>query len=145
LDGSPATDKVRLKKIDDNTYEATVSRGTGKLWSERIEVSDGGKKLTRRVTSWNDEGAATTNVFTHTRQGEAAATGMSQFGKWVLDHTKTKWGGEPQTFTVTSGADGWLYRFAGYKADHTVNFDGSDTPVPEAVGITVAGKKIDSP
>jgi hypothetical protein len=68
LSGAPATDKLRLKKIDDNTYETSVHRGERQISSERIQVSDGGKKLTRRVTSWDDEGKPTMNVLIYTRR-----------------------------------------------------------------------------
>jgi hypothetical protein len=142
LNGAPASDRVTLKKIDGNTYEATVTRGKRKLWSETVAVSEGGKRLTRRVTSWNDEGKETTNVFVHTRHGDAAE-GMPHYGKWIWNRDEMKWSGDPQTVTITSSPNGWKYRFTGYKADHSVKFDGSETPVPETDGTTVSGKRID--
>jgi hypothetical protein len=142
LSGAPATDKLRLKKIDDNTYETSVHRGTRQVSSERIEVSDGGQKLTRRTTSWDDEGKATTNVLVYKRDA-GPADGAPLYGKWVWDRSQTKWGGEPQTVTISSDANGWTYRFTGYKAAHRVKFDGSETPVPETKGVTVSGKRMD--
>jgi hypothetical protein len=110
--------------------------------SERIQVSDGGKKLTRRVTSWDDEGKPTTNILIYTRDGEPTQ-GAPLHGKWLWDRSQTKWGGEPQTVTISSDPNGWTYRFTGYKAAHTVKFDGSETPVPETSGVTVSGKRVD--
>ena len=45
--------------------------------------------------------------------------------------------------TISSDANGWTYRFTGYKAAHRVKFDGSETPVPETKGVTVSGKRMD--
>jgi hypothetical protein len=142
LSGAPATDKLRLKKIDDNTYETSIHRGKRQVSSERIEVSDGGRKLTRRTTSWDDEGKATTNVLVYARDG-GPADDAPLYGKWVWDRSQTKWGGEPQTVTISSDPNGWKYQFTGYKAAHSVKFDGSETPVPETKGVTVSGKRMD--
>jgi hypothetical protein len=67
---------------------------------------------------------------------------MPHFGKWIWDRDQMKWSGDPQTVTITAAPDGWKYRFTGFKADHSVKFDGSETPVPETKGVTVSGKRI---
>jgi len=141
LGATASTDKVKLKRIDDKSYEITRTRNGRKYSVERVQVRDNGKMLVSRVTTYPEHGEGTTNVYYYSRLSEGDKA-MPYFGKWQLDPQKTEYGAE-QSVTVAESDGGLKMTFVPGGNTQTVKLDGSATPLPDVPTTTVSGRRID--
>lgn len=66
--GSPTYDAISLKRIDENTAEATLKKGGKVVSTARRVVAKDGKTLTLTITGTNADGKPMKNVAVYERQ-----------------------------------------------------------------------------
>ncbi len=139
--GSPYSDTINIREIDDHTIEKVTKKG-GKIVSRSKETaSEDGNTLKSEWTAW-DNGHETSGADTSKRVAPAPAGANRTSGSWQFEKVDSA-SDNMTAATFKATADG-LSMTVGTGDSYTAKFDGKDYPYKGDPGTTsVSLKKID--